>query len=66
LEDYLIDYMSPEIWDKLRQKVDELLENPGIQQYLLKQGFIEHLNRANKNTEILKNFLKKYGWKVRK
>ena len=66
LGDYLIDYMSSEIWDKLRQKVDELLENPGIQQDLLKQGIIEHLNRANKNPEILKNFLQKYGWKVRK
>lgn len=66
LDDYFIDCMSSEIWDKLRQKADELLENPGIQQKLLKQGFIEHLIRANKNPEILKNFLQKHGWKVRK
>jgi polysaccharide pyruvyl transferase WcaK-like protein len=66
LENYLIDYMSPEIWYKLSEKVDELLENPEMQKNLLKDGFIEHLNRASKNPEILKNFLQNRGWKVRK
>lgn len=66
LGDYFIDCMSPEVWNKLRKKVDELLENPGIQQKLLKQGFIEHLNRASKNPEILKNFLQKSVENVKK
>lgn len=66
LENYLIDYMSPEIWYRLSEKVDELLENPEMQKNLLKDGFIEHLNRASKNPEILKNFLQNRGWKVRK
>jgi polysaccharide pyruvyl transferase WcaK-like protein len=61
LENYLIDYMSPEIWHKLKEKVDELLENPKIQQKILKDGFIEHFNRASKNPEILKNFLQDRG-----
>lgn len=65
LDNYLIDYMSPKIWDRLKEKVDELLENPEIQQNLLEQGFNNHLNRANKNPEILKDFLQKSGWKVR-
>ncbi len=38
LDDYLIDYMSPIIWDKLSQKVDELIENPEIQQESSKTG----------------------------
>jgi polysaccharide pyruvyl transferase WcaK-like protein len=66
LENYLIDYMSPQIWYKLNEKVDELIENPEMQKNLLKDGFIEHLNRASKNQEILKNFLQNRGWKVRK
>ena len=65
LENYLIDYMSPEIWHKLEEKVDELLKNPKIQHKTLKDGFIEHLNRATKNPEILKNFLQDRGWKGR-
>jgi len=66
LEDYLIDYMSPEIWNKLTQKVDELLQNPEIQKTALKSGFRDHLKRANKNPEILKDFILKSGWNVKK
>ncbi|MBI5679720.1 MAG: polysaccharide pyruvyl transferase family protein [Methanobacterium sp.] len=58
LENYLLDYMSPEIWHKLEEKTDKLLKSPEIQQEILKKGFMEHLNRANKNPDILKNFLK--------
>ncbi|HML05493.1 MAG TPA: polysaccharide pyruvyl transferase family protein, partial [Methanobacterium sp.] len=65
LENYLIDYMSPEIWHKLEEKADELLENPEMQQKILKNGFNEHLRRANRNPEILKNFIKKSGWGVK-
>lgn len=65
LEKYLMDYMVPEIWQKLSQKVDELLENPEIQQEKLRNGFIQHLNRATKNPKILKNFIQKRVWKVR-
>lgn len=65
LQDYMINFMSPEIWNKLTEKVDELIENPETQKDLLKQGFIEHLNRAKENPEILKNFLQENGWNVR-
>jgi polysaccharide pyruvyl transferase WcaK-like protein len=65
LEDYFIDYKSHEVWDKLSEKVDELLENPKIQQNTLKEGFIEHLNRATKNPDKLSDFLQKRGWNVK-
>lgn len=64
LGNYLIDYKSPEIWKELSKKVDELIENPETQQKVLKNGFNNHLKRASKNPEILKNFLKRRGWKV--
>ncbi|MEN6554208.1 MAG: polysaccharide pyruvyl transferase family protein [Methanobacterium sp.] len=65
LENYLLDYMSSEIWYKLEEKVNELLENPEAQQKLLKDGFIQHIDRARKNPEILKGFLQERGWKVK-
>ncbi len=65
LDDYLIDYMSPKIWDELSQKIDELIENPNHQYDKLNNGFKEHLSRAIKNPEILRNFLKEKGWNVR-
>ncbi len=64
LEKYMLDYMSPKIWDKLEERTDELLKNPKIQQKILKDGFIQHLGRARKNPEILRNFLQERGWKV--
>ena len=64
LENYLLDYMSPEIWHKLEEMVDELLEDPQMQQKILREGFIQHIDRARKNPEILRNFLQKRGWKV--
>ena len=65
LENYMLDYTAPGIWHELEKKVDKLLENPEIQREKLKNGFIEHFNRASKNPEILKNFLQKRGWNVR-
>ncbi|MEN6293853.1 MAG: polysaccharide pyruvyl transferase family protein [Methanobacterium sp.] len=65
LENYLLDYMSSEIWYKLEEKVNELLENHEAQQKLLKDGFIQHIDRARKNPEILKGFLQERGWKVK-
>ncbi|MDI9623450.1 MAG: polysaccharide pyruvyl transferase family protein [Methanothermobacter sp.] len=59
LEDYLLNHLNPKLWNELREKVDELLENPKKQHKILKNGFIEHFNRANKNPQILKNFLQK-------
>ncbi len=64
LENYMLDYMSPEIWSKLEEKVDKLLENPGIQQKILKEGFDQHLKRACKNPETLRDFIQKRGWRV--
>lgn len=66
LDDYLIDYMTPEIWNKLSQKVDELLRNPEMQNKMLKEGFIKHLDRARKNPGILKDFIHNKGFKVGK
>ena len=64
LESYMLDYMSPEIWSKLEEKVDELIEDTTVQQKILKEGFIQHINRARKNPEILRNFIQKRGWNV--
>ncbi|HEX3014599.1 MAG TPA: polysaccharide pyruvyl transferase family protein [Methanobacterium sp.] len=65
LDNYLLDCMSPEIWNKLTERVNELLENPQKQQKILIDGFVQHIGRARKNPEILRNFLQKRGWKVK-
>ena len=64
LENYMLDYMSPEIWHKLEEKVDKLLEDTTVQQKILKEGFIQHISRARENPKILRNFIQKRGWNV--
>ena len=61
-QEYLIDCYSPDIWSKLSQKVDMLINNPS-EEKVLKDGFNDHLSRSLKNKELLKLFLKKKGWK---
>ena len=65
IEDYFIDYMLTEVWDKLSEKVDKLLENPKMQQKTLEEGFIQHFNRATKNPDKISDFLQKRGWNVK-
>ncbi len=65
LEKYLLDYMSPEIWHQLTERVDELFQKPTKQQEILKEGFIQHISRTRKNPEVLKGFLQKRGWNVK-
>lgn len=64
LDNYMLDYTSPEIWPKLDGLVDELIKNPGLQHEKLKNGFVEHFKRTRRNPEILRDFLQNRGWKV--
>lgn len=61
-QEYMIDCYSPDIWKKLRQKVEELINNPVNQKKLLETGHKEHLSRSLKNKELLKQFLQDKGF----
>lgn len=62
-EEFLLDYYSPDIWNKLRVKLDELINNPDKVKMLLKNGFTNHLSRSINSKELLRTFLKETGWK---
>lgn len=61
-KDYLLDSCSPNIWESIQQKVDDLVRNPDKQKETLKKGFQEHLTRSSMNPELLKTFLKEIGF----
>ncbi|HTX61520.1 MAG TPA: polysaccharide pyruvyl transferase family protein [Methanobacterium sp.] len=61
IQEFLIDSCSPDIWKSLKQKIEQLIENPDKEESRLKNGFNEHLSRASLNQELLKEFLKKKG-----
>ncbi|MDP3034887.1 MAG: polysaccharide pyruvyl transferase family protein [Methanobacteriaceae archaeon] len=57
-EDYFIDYDDPDLWQKVRNKTEELLKSPESMQNTLKIGYDDQLKRAQKNKNLLKEFLK--------
>ena len=61
-QDYLIDSHHPDIWDKLQEKIDELIKNPLKVRKTLDKGFQEHLAPSFKNRGLLEEFLKEKGW----
>ena len=65
IHEYLIDSTSEGMWNKLHDKVEDLIEDPGKEVEILKSGFKEHLSRSLQNPELLKEFLKDRGWKVK-
>lgn len=64
-DDYFIDFTSENARNILTEKVDYLLENPDTMHEILKKGHQEHLNRSFRNRELLREFIKKQGWKVK-
>jgi len=64
-DDYFVHHSSTKMWDEVKDKVDDLIENPIKMKGILKRAFKEHLIRAQRNRKLLRNFIKKKGWKVR-
>ncbi len=58
-ENYFIDYNDSDLWQKVRNKSEELLKSPESMQSTLKIGYNDQLKRAQKNRNLLKEFLKK-------
>jgi polysaccharide pyruvyl transferase WcaK-like protein len=51
---------APEIFVRLRERIESLLENPVLQKDLLCRGYEEHLNRARQNRRLLADFVSSY------
>lgn len=56
--DYFFKYDDPDLWEKVENKVDEILENPAKTQRLLESGFENQYSRSLQNRSLLKSFLK--------
>lgn len=65
---YFYDYRtekSSQIWNKISENTDYLIENPEKVSSRLKYGYKQHLRGANENKQLLKEFLIEKGWKVK-
>jgi hypothetical protein len=59
---FFVESDSPNMWVEIKDKVNSLMANPKLQHEKLNQGYKDHLNRANHNRELLKNFIIEHGW----
>ena len=50
----------PKLFAELQNRVDLLLENPGLQSDVLCRGYTEHLSRARRNRKLLSDFVAGY------
>lgn len=64
LFDYRIGRSSEIVWNEVEKQADDLLENPKKVYNKLKQGYNHHLMGAEKNRQLLKEFLIERGWEV--
>jgi polysaccharide pyruvyl transferase WcaK-like protein len=50
------------IFDWVRERVDEMIGEPGTLRDTIERGFSSHRDRARQNREILKTFVRERGW----
>ncbi|MDI6643768.1 MAG: polysaccharide pyruvyl transferase family protein [Methanobacteriaceae archaeon] len=55
---YFIDYKKSDAWKNIKKISDELIEKPDNLKYILKKGFVNHLERARENPLLLEKFIK--------
>lgn len=56
-DEYFIEYDDADLWKKVRDKTEELLQSPESLQKILKTGHEDQLKRAKQNKVLLKQFL---------
>lgn len=56
-DEYFIEYEDADLWKKVRDKTEKLLQSPESLQKILKTGHEDQLKRAKQNKVLLKQFL---------
>lgn len=56
-DEYFIEYDDADLWKKVRDKTEQLLQSPESLQKILKTGHEDQLKRAKQNKVLLKQFL---------
>lgn len=63
-EEYFFKYNTPNLWEKVRARLDALVEDPEPAKKLLRRGNEEQVKRALRNRGLLRKFAREHGWDV--
>jgi len=61
---FFLDPRTPDLYQALRERVDQLLQDPAPVRYLLRRGYEQHLARAQRNRTLLRTFVQRQGWEA--
>lgn len=61
---FFVDPHSPNPCEALKERVETLLANPALERDALRRAYEEHLSKAQRNRQLLKEFVKAHGWEV--
>lgn len=64
-DDFFLDPDAGDLWIGLRERADDLLNDPARVRTTLLRGYEEHLTRARRNRELLRAFATSHGWETR-
>jgi polysaccharide pyruvyl transferase WcaK-like protein len=63
-DEFLVEPGMPEMSKALKARVEKLLANPELERESLRQGYTEHLAKAQRNRALLRTFVQTHGWEV--
>lgn len=61
---FFVDPHSPKPCDALKARVETLLANPALERDSLRRAYEEHLAKAKRNRQLLKEFVQAHGWEA--
>ncbi len=63
-EEYFFMHTTPNLWEKVEDRIDSIVKDPEPAKKLLKRGSEEQVKRAQMNRELLRRFAIEHGWDV--
>jgi polysaccharide pyruvyl transferase WcaK-like protein len=61
---YFVDVHDPDLYQVLKERVEELIDDPVPARDLLRRGYQEHAAHAGRNRVLLRDFVQARGWRV--
>ncbi len=63
-EGFFVDPRTPDLYQVLRERMEQLLADPAPVRELLRRGYEEHRTQARRNRVLLRAFVQEHGWEV--
>ena len=63
-EQFFVDPQAPEPCRAAKERLEKLMADPALEREALRQGYEEHLAKAQRNRALLRAFVQTHGWET--